>query len=61
MSTMKVEIAIKKNPQGNFAVTASSGSFVGKEKLGADLTAKQAGEKIASLIEKLDKQGLIGK
>lgn len=58
---MKIEIAVKKNKEDTFSVTASSGSFVGKEKLGISLTPKQAGEKIASLIEKLDKQGLIGK
>lgn len=58
---MKIEISVKKNNEGCFAVTASSGSFVGKERLGADLTAEQAGKKIAELIEKLDSQGLIGK
>lgn len=57
---MKIEITIVKTEDG-FNATATSGSFVGKEKFGKNISAEDIGDKIAELVERLDNDGLIGK
>ena len=60
---MKFEVTVTKSETDadKLAAFVTSGAFVGKERLGTDLSPDEIGEKLAELVEKANIEGLIGK
>lgn len=60
---MKFEVTVTKSKTDDdkLAAFVTSGAFVGKERLGTDLSPNEIGEKLAELVEKANIEGLIGK
>ena len=60
---MKFEVTVTKSKTDadKLAAFVTSGAFVGKERLGTDLSPSEIGEKLAELVEKANIEGLICK